>query len=86
MLAEDTLVASKPALVYCTRPHSASPPPGKVCPSTFLLEGLSWVELRYLDARVSIRTFAAGPDEAGFWPVIRMPSLIVRTPQFLTLE
>jgi hypothetical protein len=83
VLAEDTLVASKPALVYL---HTPTPPPGKVCPSTFLLEGLSWVELRYLDARVSIRTFAAGPDEAGFWPVIRMPSLIVRTPQFLTLE
>src|SRR5262249_19677499 len=31
--------------------------------------------------RASIRTFAAGPDDAGFWPVIRSSSLTVRTPQ-----
>src|SRR5262245_13051859 len=36
--------------------------------------------------RVSIRSLAAGPDEAGFWPVINCPSLTVWTPQFLTLE
>ena len=26
---------------------------------------------------VSIRSLAAGPDEAGFWPVIRRPSATV---------
>ena len=25
----------------------------------------------------SIRTFAAGPEEAGFWPVIKWPSVTV---------
>jgi hypothetical protein len=86
VLAEDTLVASKPALVYLHTPTRCLTATRQGVSLHFLLEGLSWVELRYLDARVSIRTFAAGPDEAGFWPVIRMPSLIVRTPQFLTLE
>src|SRR5215467_5028091 len=36
--------------------------------------------------RASIRTLAAGPDEAGFWPVISNPSVTTWTPQFLTLE
>jgi hypothetical protein len=40
----------------------------------------------YLAFKVSIRILAAGPDEAGFWPVIRSLSLTVWTPQFLTLE
>src|ERR1700722_8485689 len=35
---------------------------------------------------VSIRSLAAGPDEAGFWPVISGPSATVWTPQSLTLE
>src|SRR5271168_3123222 len=35
---------------------------------------------------VSIRSLAAGPDEAGFWPVISWPSATTLTPQFLTLE
>src|SRR6516164_1537590 len=42
--------------------------------------------VRYFACRASIRTLAAEPDEAGFWPVIRRPSLTVWTPQFLTLE
>src|SRR5262245_32080866 len=40
----------------------------------------------YLVLRVSIRTLAVGPDEAGFWPVINNPSVTTCTPQFLTLE
>src|SRR5262249_46175974 len=43
-----------------------------------------WVA--YLVLRASIRTFAVGPDEAGFWPVISNPSVTTWTPQFLTLE
>src|SRR6516164_1378010 len=40
----------------------------------------------YLVLRVSIRTLAVGPDEAGFWPVISSPSVTTWMPQFLTLE
>src|SRR4029077_17537139 len=40
----------------------------------------------YLVLRVSIRTLAVGPEEAGFWPVISNPSVTTWTPQFLTLE
>jgi hypothetical protein len=39
----------------------------------------------YLVLRVSIRTLAVGPDEAGFWPVITNPMVTTPTPQFLTL-
>ena len=40
----------------------------------------------YLVFRALIRTLAAGPDEAGFWPVISNPSVTTWTPQFFTLE
>jgi len=30
-----------------------------------------------ISSSFSIRTFAAGPDEAGFWPLINWPSVTV---------
>src|SRR5262245_20623985 len=35
---------------------------------------------------LSSKTFAAGPEEAGFWPVISRPSVTTCTPQSLVLE
>jgi hypothetical protein len=34
----------------------------------------------------AINAFAAGPEECGFWPVVRRPSVTTCTPQFADFE